>query len=185
MPRALPLVPLLVVALGACGGDDEATGDAGSGAVDATGAPSAEPVTRASVDPAELEVRDAPVVRRFELDDYSLFVEVLREGSGRAARAGDAIAVYYEGRREGEDEPFVTTRGTWVPARWVLDATSDARPVEGLRLAMLGATPGMRARVHVPGHLAYGAAGASGSGIDAHADLIFDVIVAEVVPCER
>lgn len=186
MSRALPL-PLLFAslgALGACGGSDDAK-PGSSASSSTTDASSAEPVTRASVDPAELDKRDDPVLRRVELDDPTLYVDVLREGTGRAARPGDAIAVYYEGRREDATEPFVTTHGTWVPARWVLDAKSDLRPIEGLRLAMLGATPGTRARVHVPGHLAYGAAGAPGSGIEAHEDLIFDVLVAEVVPCER
>lgn len=118
-------------------------------------------------------------VRTIDLGD-ALSVEILREGTGRAARAGSELLVQYEGRTEDSDTPFATTRGLWQPARWVLDPHDPARPVEGLARALVGMKQGTQARVHVPGHFAYGIEGAPSAGIDAHADLIFSFELVEV-----
>ena len=179
---AMKRTPLLFFSLllTACG-ESEPSAPA-SQPVGAGATPIASP---APVDPKDLDRRDDPVLRRIEFEDETLFVDILHEGAGPVARPGDELAVYFEGRLESAEDPFVTTRGLWLPARWVLDERSDARPVEGLRRAMLGLARGTRARVHVPGHLAYGQTGVPGSGIEAHADLIFDVLISEVRACEH
>lgn len=131
-----------------------------------------------STTPPAVDANVAPV-RTLDLGD-ALSVEILREGTGRAARAGSEVLVQYEGRTEDSDTPFASTRGLWRPARWVLDPADPARPIEGLARALVGLKQGTQARVHVPGHFAYGLAGAPSAGIGAHADLIFALEIVEV-----
>lgn len=141
--------------------------------------PANEPAPAAPSTAPPVADESVAAVRTLDLGD-ALSVEILREGTGRAARAGSEVLVQYEGRTEDSDTPFASTRGLWQPARWVLDPNDPARPVEGLARALVGMKQGTQARVHVPGHFAYGLAGAPSSGIDAHADLIFALEIVEV-----
>jgi FKBP-type peptidyl-prolyl cis-trans isomerase len=69
---------------------------------------------------------------------------------------------------------FVSTRGRYEPERFGLDRQSGRRPIEGIARAHVGLAQGTRVRIHVPGHLAYGAEGVPGLSIDPNADLLFD-----------
>jgi len=167
--RTLPALVLASCVLGACGGDEPP-------------AP-VEPVAPVSSDPpavAPPEVTaETAALRTLDLGE-GLSVEVLREGSGRKARRGSEVAVHYQGSAKDAETPFVTTRGWWQPARWVLDARSDRRPLEALARALEGLAAGAQARVHVPAALAYGSAGLPGAGIEQDTDLVFVLELVEV-----
>lgn len=178
---ALVKLPFLVsvlgvLTLGCSGGEDASTASTASGSKPAEPA-SAAPAT-AQPDAPLAEPSSTPL-RTLDLGD-ALLVDILREGAGRVVRGTSAVALHYEGRVEDAEEPFVRTRDRTGPERHELDPASNRRPIEGLARALIGLAQGTIARIHVPGHLAYGLEGAPNAGIEAHADLVFEVEIIEV-----
>lgn len=178
LPR-LALATALVLAT-SCG--DSTPSKSSPPASDATSAsPKPEAASVATATPIALVLApiDTAPLRTLDLGE-ALLVDVLREGTGKVARATSTVALHYEGRTETGDEPFVSTRGRFQAERFELDPKSSRRPIEGLARALVGLAQGARVRVHVPGHLAYGKAAVREFGIDEHADLLFDVELVEV-----
>lgn len=173
------LAPILLFALGAaaCDGDEAPRTPASATATPAD--PPASGTAPSEAGAAVATSTGAPVLRTLDLGE-ALLVDVLTEGSGRVVKATSTVALHCEGRVEDADEPFVRTRDRLGPERFELDPASGRRPIEGLARALIGLAQGARARVHVPGHLAYGLQGAPSAGIDANADLVFEVEIVEV-----
>lgn len=169
------LAPVVLVA--ACGGGDSAT--------TAATASESKPTQPAVVEPAQstattpLPEPSSTALRTLDLGD-ALLVDILREGNGRVVRGTSSVTLHYEGRVEDAEAPFVHTRDRAGPERHELDPASSKRPIEGFARALIGLAQGTVARIHVPGHLAYGLAGAPSAGIDAHDDLVFEVEIVEV-----
>ncbi|MBK7876918.1 MAG: FKBP-type peptidyl-prolyl cis-trans isomerase [Planctomycetes bacterium] len=179
-PSLLPWLALVTVLATACGDSTPSKPSAPAPAAPkANSSPEASAPATATPSAAILAPMDAAPLRTLDLGE-ALLVDVLREGTGKVARATSTVALHYEGRTETGDEPFVSTRGRYQAERFELDPASDRRPIEGLARALVGLAPGARVRVHVPGHLAYGKAAVREFGIDEHADLLFDVELVEV-----
>ena len=180
--KTTALLPLAFVALAACDGSESKPAPASSTssaksapASVATDAPSSPAAAAAPI----LAPTDAAPLRTQDLGE-ALLVDVLREGTGKVARATSAVALHYELRTEVSEEPLVSTRARLAPERFELDPKSAHRPIEGLARALTGLAQGARVRVHVPGHLAYGKSGVPELGIEPNTDLLFDVELVEV-----
>lgn len=97
-------------------------------------------------------------------------VEILKQGTGAQARAGDNISVNYVGTLEnGTKFDSSIDRGT--PFTFTLGTGSV---IKGWDLGVLGMKVGEKRRLTIPSELGYGATGAGGV-IPPNATLIFEV----------
>jgi FKBP-type peptidyl-prolyl cis-trans isomerase len=97
-------------------------------------------------------------------------VEILKEGTGEAAKTGDTVSVHYVGTLENgtkfdssidRGEPFSFTLG-------------ENRVIQGWELGVLGMKVGEKRKLTIPSDLAYGNQ-AVGGVIPANATLVFEV----------
>jgi FKBP-type peptidyl-prolyl cis-trans isomerase len=134
---------------------------------------SSEPVT----DPRE--VAFAPELQvdleAMELQESGLYVQVLREGDGPPAAAGDVMGVDYT---------------VWLPSGEKLDSSFDHQPPQPLQMILeettliagwtegvTGMRLGEKRRLVVPFDLAYGASGRP--GVPPYTTLVFEVELAQ------
>ena len=99
-----------------------------------------------------------------------LQIEVLREGSGEGAKAGDTVAVHYTGTL-ADGRKFDSSVDRSQPFSFRLGAGTV---IPGWDQGLLGMKIGERRRLTIPPSLGYGAAGAGGV-IPPNATLIFEV----------
>ena len=90
-------------------------------------------------------------------------------GTGEPPRADQSVAVNYNGRLASDGKIFDSTTGRG-PATFGL-----TRVIPGFSEGILTMRPGGKRTVYIPAALAYGANPPPGSGIQANADLIFEI----------
>jgi peptidylprolyl isomerase len=145
--RRTPLAAVMaaVLALAACGGDD----DAATAATDVSLVPATPPVT---IPVPEVSLpAEAPT---------ELATTTIVEGSGRAAEDGDAVVVRYVGRRFEDGEVFDSNYGG-EPLTVTLGAGGV---IAGWDQGLVGAQTGEQLQLDIPADLAYGATPTSDTG---------------------
>jgi len=108
-------------------------------------------------------------------------VDVLQEGSGEAAKAGDTVTMNYSGYlADGtEFDSNVNPQFSHVqPFQFTIGPDCQKNNncvIEGWNLGVTGMKVGEKRKLTIPPELGYGAAGAGGGVIPPNATLIFDV----------
>ena len=111
-----------------------------------------------------------------------LKIDVLAEGSGTAAKAGDNVTVNYTGSLSDGTvfDSNVDPKFNHVqPFSFVLGAH---QVIAGWDEGVAGMKVGEKRRLTIPASLGYGAAGAGGGAIPPNATLMFDVQVVSIAP---
>ena len=90
-------------------------------------------------------------------------------GTGEAPRTNQSVVVNYTGRLASDGKVFDSTDGRG-PATFPL-----AGVIPGFSEGILTMLPGGQRTIYIPSALAYGASPPPGSGIQANADLIFEI----------
>lgn len=97
--------------------------------------------------------------------------EVLKEGSGDVAKAGQLVSVHYTGTlTDGSKFDSSVDRGT--PFQFPLGA---GRVIKGWDEGVAGMKIGEKRKLTIPAELGYGARGTPGGPIPPNATLLFDV----------
>ena len=99
-----------------------------------------------------------------------LKIEVMQEGDGDVAEAGQRVTVHYEGRLS-DDTVFDSSRPRGRPFSFTIGA---GQVIKGWEQGVAGMKIGELRRLTIPAELAYGAAGA-GDVIPPNATLVFDI----------
>ncbi|SEJ04171.1 peptidylprolyl isomerase [Deinococcus reticulitermitis] len=99
-----------------------------------------------------------------------LIVEKYHEGNGPQARKGQTVSVHYTGTLENGQQ-FDSSRDRGQPIEFPL---GQGHVIAGWDEGIAQLRVGDRAKLTIPGHLAYGAAGIPGV-IPPDATLVFDV----------
>ena len=99
-----------------------------------------------------------------------LKIEVMQEGDGDVAEAGQRVTVHYEGRLS-DDIVFDSSRPRGRPFSFTIGA---GKVIKGWEQGVAGMKIGELRRLTIPADLAYGAAGA-GDVIPPNATLVFDI----------
>lgn len=102
--------------------------------------------------------------------------EILQEGSGQQAKAGDMVKVHYTGSLT-DGKKFDSSHDRGEPIAFKLGI---GQVIKGWDEGISLMKPGGKARLTIPGNLAYGERG-SGNTIPPNATLIFDVELVEIV----
>ncbi len=105
-----------------------------------------------------------------EMDKEGVKIDILKEGTGPAAKAGDKVSVNYVGTLENGTK-FDSSIDRGVPFEFVLGAK---HVIPGWDIGVEGMKVGEKRKLTIPPELAYGAAGIPGH-IPANATLIFEV----------
>lgn len=100
-----------------------------------------------------------------------LGIEVIEEGTGPAAQAGDEVDVHYIGTLT-DGTVFDSSMSRGVPITFVL---GQGRVIQGWELGILGMKVGEKRTLTIPPQLGYGATGTPGGPIPPNATLMFDV----------
>ena len=96
--------------------------------------------------------------------------EILKEGTGQAAKNGDKVSVHYTGWLENETK-FDSSVDRGQPFEFTLGA---GQVIQGWDLGVAGMKIGEKRKLTIPGDLAYGAGGIPGA-IPPNSTLIFEV----------
>lgn len=166
----------LVVGVGACGGagDDGGGEDAGMADTASAGAEAVAPVAVSTV--AESYAPELGVeLGSMQKTDGGMYWEVVSEGSGEVAEAGDTVRVHYTGWLPS-GEKFDSSRDRGEPFQFMLGAR---RVIEGWDVGVAGMKVGERRKLVIPPSMGYGAAGA-GDLIPPNSTLVFDVELLEI-----
>lgn len=99
-----------------------------------------------------------------------LIVEKYHEGDGPQAQKGQTVSVHYTGTLE-DGQQFDSSRGRGQPIEFPL---GQGHVIAGWDEGIAQLRVGDKAKLTIPGHLAYGASGIAGV-IPPNATLIFDV----------
>ena len=174
--RRRALAPIaLVVALAACGGDD----DAGSDATEPAASSVPGSVTDMSLVPVTTVPVSVPDVELPESIPTELVITEITPGSGPAAAAGDTVYVNYVGVRSEDGEQFDTSFGG-DPFPVTL---GSGGVIAGWDQGLIGATAGERLQLDIPADLAYGDSPPPQSEVIQAGDaLTFVIDVLAVVP---
>jgi FKBP-type peptidyl-prolyl cis-trans isomerase len=98
-------------------------------------------------------------------------VEVLKEGTGEAAKSGDNVSVNYVGTLT-DGTKFDSSYDRNKPFSFSLGA---GQVIKGWDLGVAGMKTGEKRRLTIPSDLGYGAGGTPGGPIPPNATLIFEV----------
>lgn len=104
-----------------------------------------------------------------------LKIEVVAEGTGEGANAGQKVKVHYTGTLE-DGKKFDSSRDRGQPIAFRL---GEGEVIQGWDLGIAGMKVGGRRKLTIPGHLAYGQRGYPGV-IPPNATLLFDVELMEI-----
>jgi peptidylprolyl isomerase len=108
--------------------------------------------------------------------DSGLCFEDITEGTGKSPETGQIISVHYTGTLEN-GQKFDSSLDRNAPIQYTHGV---GMVIKGWEEGLATMKPGGKRRLYVPAHLGYGTQGA-GKLIPAHANLIFDVELLEVV----
>jgi peptidylprolyl isomerase len=169
-PRALAGVAAVVtvglLAVAACGGDDDASPATGSGATESTG--SATPTTGSAAPTTEsgattvpedsavdgtLVPASVPEVALPTETPTELVVTEITPGSGAQAGNGDLVIVNYVGVRSEDGTQFDSNYGGGPPLTVLLGAHGV---IDGWEQGLNGTRAGERLQLDIPADLAYG-----------------------------
>jgi len=103
-------------------------------------------------------------------DIQGMKIEVLKEGSGEAAKSGDLVTVNYVGTLTNGTK-FDSSLDRNQPFQFTL---GQNRVIQGWELGVAGMKVGEKRKLTIPPELGYGAQGA-GSVIPPNATLIFEI----------
>ena len=103
-------------------------------------------------------------------DIQGMKVEILTQGTGEGAKAGDLITVNYVGTLE-DGTKFDSSIDRGQPFAFTLGQNSV---IQGWEQGLLGMKPGEKRKLTIPPELAYGEQGAGGV-IPPNATLIFEI----------
>ena len=117
-----------------------------------------------------LESSPSPLVTTTPMKITELKIEIIAEGSGNPAKAGDTISALYEGRTLDGTVFDASSRHGNEPFSFVLGA---GRVIKGWDQGLIGAKNGEKLRLSIPAELAYG-----------KEDLIFEVEVVGITPAK-
>ena len=95
---------------------------------------------------------------------------------GRKPTITDGVAVHYEGRLAATGETFDTSFARGEPATFPVGGV-----ISGWTEMLQLMTAGERVLVYIPAALAYGETGTPGGPIPPNADLIFEVVLLDVL----
>ena len=188
---------LLALGLVACGPAQDPELEAATATARAEGAPAEEPEAEAeteseavseaaeeeaseqSSEPQESEAEEFDIYAglsesEFETTESGLQYAILEQGDGEQAQTGQVVAVHYTGWLE-DGNSFDSSSNRGEPISFAL-GQGMVIPGWDEGIAMLNV--GDKARLIIPGDLAYGEAG--GPGIPPNATLIFDVELVSV-----
>ncbi len=98
-------------------------------------------------------------------------VEILKEGTGEAAKSGDTVTVNYVGTFE-DGNKFDSSIDRGVPFAFTLGAGTI---IKGWDLGVAGMKAGEKRKLTIPSNLAYGEAGAADGLIPPNATLVFEI----------
>jgi len=104
-----------------------------------------------------------------------LQIEIITEGDGTVAEAGQRVSVHYEGRLE-DGEVFDASRPRGQPFAFTIGA---GQVIRGWEQGVAGMKIGETRRLTIPPELGYGAAGAGGV-IPRNATLVFEIELVDV-----
>lgn len=169
------VAPVLLVGLAACGGDASG-GDASArpGSARASGS-----ATARSGPPTCGDLTSVPA-DSMRTTDSGLRILQEEEGEGRAAAAGDTVAVHYLGCLT-DGEKFDASRDRNEPIEFPLGV---GRVIAGWDEGVEGMKPGGVRILRIPPELAYGSRGTPDGAIPPDATLLFHVELVEVTPGE-
>lgn len=130
--------------------------------------PSPSPSPSASIAPT-VTATSSPVIT---MDITKLEAEILVEGTGNGAKAGDKLTVLYKGTLiDGRVFDASDLHGN-TPFTLTLGA---GQVIKGWDTGLVGMKQGEKRRLFIPSELAYGANAIPGTIIAANSDLIFEV----------
>jgi peptidylprolyl isomerase len=165
---ATTLVVVAVLALTACGGDDEPPGE-----------------TASPTPTQDLAVKPEFDVPSDETPPASLQITTLAEGDGETVASGDVVAVHYVGRAWSSGEQF---DASWDRGQPLVFEVGAGRVIPGWELGILGddgevppMVVGERRQLVIPPDLAYGSRGAGGV-IGPDETLVFVVDLLSIEP---
>jgi peptidylprolyl isomerase len=172
-PRPLLLAVLAVLALAAagCGSDDDKSKDEAA----TTPATASTPAATTPTTPTEtatkpkVTVPSGPSPKKLEIKD-------LKQGSGQAAKAGDALTVQYVGVNYANGKQFDASWDRGQPFQFQLGAGGV---IPGWDEGLVGMKAGGRRELIIPPDLAYGAQGAP-PDIPPNATLIFVIDLEQI-----
>lgn len=110
-----------------------------------------------------------PASNNYEIQGMK--IEIIKEGTGEAAKNGDMVTVHYIGTFENGDK-FDSSIDRGIPFSFKLEAR---QVIQGWDLGVLGMKIGEKRKLTIPPELAYGAAGTPGGPIPPNATLLFEV----------
>ncbi len=114
--------------------------------------------------------------KRADENMQSLQNEIINEGTGTAAAAGDQVTVDYTGWLE-DGTKFDSSLDRGTPFVFTL---GEGKVIEGWDKGLLGMKVGETRRITIPPQLAYGEQGTPGGPIPPNATLIFEVELLDV-----
>jgi len=149
---ALALLLVLVIALGACGDDDEGA-DSPASTARQTDSTEQSP---AALEEALKDTSTKPVIPKpTGTPPRRLVKEDIVRGKGPAAKAGDVVTVHYEGVTFSTGEQFDASWDRGQPFTFRL----GGQVIEGWNRGIVGMRKGGRRMLTIPPEQAYGAQG--------------------------
>ncbi len=172
-PRLLIFAVLAVLAFAAagCGSDDDKGKDEAAttpATASAPAAPTPTTPTETATKP-KVTVPSGPPPKKLEIKD-------LKQGSGQAAKAGDALTVQYVGVNYANGKQFDASWDRGQPFQFQLGA---GMVIPGWDKGLVGMKPGGRRELIIPPDLAYGPQG-SPPDIPPNATLIFVIDLEQI-----
>jgi len=98
--------------------------------------------------------------------------EIIREGEGEAAKAGDTVSVHYIGKVLNSPEHFDSSYDRGKPFVFTLGA---GQVIVGWDQGVAGMKVGEKRKLTIPPSMGYGGQGVPDAGIPPNAVLVFDI----------